>query len=58
MNTILRKIKYLIFCFHKGHRFGTVKYSHDGETALCARCGYRKKRKYKRPPYHYDDHVY
>jgi ribosomal protein L37E len=58
MRSILRKVRFLIFCLYKGHRFGVTKYLNDGEMTVCARCGYGRKRKYKRPPYHSDDCIY
>ena len=53
MLNICRKVKFLIFCIYKGHRFGVTKYLDDGEMTVCARCGYRKKRKHKN--HHSDD---
>ena len=57
MRNIFRKVKFLVFCLYKGHRFGVTKYLSDGEMTVCARCGYRKKRKYNHKPYD-DFHIY
>lgn len=46
MRNIFRKVRFLVFCLYRGHRFGVTKYLTDGEMTVCARCGYKKKRKY------------
>jgi ribosomal protein L37E len=47
MRSIINKIRFLIYCHYKGHRFGTTKYEENAEIQVCARCGYRKRRKYR-----------
>lgn len=53
MFSIIQKIKFLVFCHYKGHRFGVTKYLSNAEIQICARCGYKKKKKYSRS--HADD---
>lgn len=50
---IFKKIKFLIFCRYKGHNFGIIKYnySNNAEYTICARCGYKRTRKYKSTSY-------
>lgn len=57
MYSIIQKVKYLVFCYYKGHRFGVTKYMSDAELQVCARCGYRKKKKYHRGS-HDDFYIY
>lgn len=57
MRNILRKVKFLIYCYYKGHKFGVTKYTEDGETVICARCGYKKKRR-NRKMTHDDFYIY
>jgi hypothetical protein len=46
MQRLIKKIKFLVFCWYKGHRFGVTKYLVNGEITTCARCGFSKKRKF------------
>lgn len=50
MFNIINKIKFLLFCYHRGHQFGTAKYEPNSEIQICARCGYKKRKKYKYMP--------
>lgn len=47
---LINKVKFLLFCWYKGHLFGTVKYEYSNNTEIrvCARCGFKKKRKYQK----------
>lgn len=51
MSKIIEKIKFLLFCYYRGHKFGVTKYLSDGEMTVCARCGFKKKRKYQYKDY-------
>jgi ribosomal protein L37E len=52
MRKIYNQIKFLIFCWYKGHKFGTVRFHKDSEESICARCGYKRKKKFRT---YYDD---
>lgn len=52
MRKLYKQIKFLIFCWYKGHRFGTVRFHNDSEESICARCGYKRKKKFRT---YYDD---
>lgn len=45
MSRIINKVKFLAICWYKGHLFGINNYLRDGEDVVCARCGFRRKRK-------------
>lgn len=48
MFTILKKLKYLIICHYKGHRYGVTQITDKHQHTVCARCGFEKKRKFSR----------
>jgi hypothetical protein len=58
MFKIIDKVKFLVFCWYKGHKFGTVKFHSNFEETICARCGYKKKRKFKNYKYEDDFFIY
>lgn len=45
VSRIFNKVKFLAFCWYRGHIFGVNQYLKRGEDLVCARCGYKKKRK-------------
>ena len=56
MFNLIKKLKFLIFCWNRGHKFGTNSYRENSIETICARCGYKKIKKFKRI-YHEDDFI-
>lgn len=56
---LYKKIKFLIICWNKGHKFGIIKYNYrnSSEYHICARCGFKKNRKFKVQSHNEDNFI-
>lgn len=56
MFNFIKKMKFLVFCWNKGHKFGTERYNDSSMETICARCGFKKTKKFKR--IHHEDEFF